>query len=45
MIEVQLFFATKVRRDVDNYGKLLLDALSGIAAGTREIAKMSIEKA
>jgi Holliday junction resolvase RusA-like endonuclease len=45
VIEVDLSFDTKAKHDIDNYGKLLLDALAGIVwLDDSQIVKMSVTK-
>ena len=44
-VEVKLFFGDKRIRDIDNYSKILLDALTGIIwEDDRQIYKMTVEK-
>lgn len=44
-IEIKLFFGDKRKRDVDNYNKLVLDAMTGIVYGDdKQITKITIEK-
>ena len=44
-MEITLFFKDKRRRDVDNYNKLVLDALEGIVyEDDKQIKKLTIEK-
>ena len=44
-VEIKLFFGDKRKRDVDNYNKLILDAMSGIVyLDDKQIQKITIEK-
>ncbi len=44
-ISIKLFFGDKRVRDIDNYNKILLDALTGIVwKDDRQIQKMTVEK-
>lgn len=44
-MEIALFFRNKRRRDIDNYNKLVLDALEGIVfKDDNQIQKLTIEK-
>lgn len=44
-MEIILFFKDKRRRDVDNYSKLVLDALEGVVyEDDRQIQKLTIKK-
>ena len=44
-IEIALFFKDKRRRDIDNYNKLVLDALEGIVyEDDKQIQKLTITK-
>jgi crossover junction endodeoxyribonuclease RusA len=44
-IKVDLYFKDKRRRDIDNYGKILLDSLEGIIVeDDKQIKKMTITK-
>ena len=43
-IEVKLYFGDKRKRDIDNYGKILWDSLTGIVYGDdNQIRKVSTE--
>lgn len=45
-IEITLFYGDKRARDIDNCGKLLLDALTGIVwEDDRQIVEMAVAKA
>jgi Holliday junction resolvase RusA-like endonuclease len=45
-VSVTLYFGTKRRADLDNFNKLSLDALTGIAyLDDSQIAKLTIERA
>lgn len=45
IVEVQLYFCTKRNHDIDNYSKLLLDALTGVAwVDDGQIQRMTVEK-
>lgn len=44
-MEVVLFFGDKRTRDIDNYGKLLLDSLNGtVLVDDSQIQKLTIKK-
>lgn len=44
-IEVGLYFKSKRSHDIDNFGKLLLDSLTGIVwIDDKQIQKMTVEK-
>ena len=44
-VHIKLYFGDKRRRDIDNYGKLLLDSLSGVIyEDDIQIQKMTVEK-
>ncbi len=44
-ISIKLYFKDKKIRDIDNYGKILLDSLTGIVwDDDKQIRKMTIEK-
>ncbi len=44
-IKVDLFFGDRRRRDIDNYGKILLDSFEGlILEDDKQIQKMTITK-
>ena len=44
-MEIILFFKDKRRRDVDNYSKLVLDALEGVVyEDDKQIQKLTVEK-
>ena len=45
-VEITLYFGTKRKADLDNFNKLSLDALAGIAyLDDSQIAKLTIERA
>lgn len=45
IIEINLYFGTKRKCDIDNFGKLLLDSLTGIIwEDDSQIQKMIVEK-
>ena len=45
LINVKLYFGTKRKCDIDNFGKLLLDSLTGIVwEDDSQIKKMIVEK-
>jgi Holliday junction resolvase RusA-like endonuclease len=45
-VSISLYFGTKRRADLDNFNKLSLDALTGIAyLNDSQIAKLTIERA
>lgn len=44
-VKIDLYFKDKRRRDVDNYNKLVLDALEGIVyEDDKQIQKLIVEK-
>lgn len=44
-LEIKLVFGDKRRRDIDNYGKILLDSLSGMVfEDDSQIQEMTIKK-
>ena len=44
-VEIKLFFGDKRKRDVDNYNKLVLDAMTGIVYDDdKQITKITIER-
>ncbi len=44
-VDIKLFFGTKRNGDIDNYGKILLDSLTGIVwEDDKQIVTMNIEK-
>lgn len=44
-IEIRLYFHNKLRRDVDNWGKILLDSLTGIVwKDDSQIQRMTVIK-
>lgn len=44
-IDIKLFFGTKRRYDIDNYGKILLDSLTGIVwVDDSLVTKATVEK-
>lgn len=44
-VEIMLFFRDRRERDVDNYNKLLLDSLEGIAyENDKQVKKLTVEK-
>ncbi len=45
-VSITLFHGDKRARDIDNYGKVLLDALTGIVwEDDKQIVRMTVEKA
>ncbi len=45
MLEIKLFFKSKIHHDIDNYGKLLLDSMSGIVyEDDKQIGQMIVTK-
>ncbi len=44
-VEIKLFFKNKRQHDIDNYGKLLLDSLTGIVyLDDSQVCKMTVVK-
>ena len=44
-VDIRLYFGTKRKCDIDNFGKLLLDSLTGVVwDDDSQIKKMSVEK-
>ncbi len=45
IVDIKLYFGTKRKADIDNFGKLLLDSLTGIVwEDDSQIVKMTVEK-
>lgn len=45
LLEIRLYFGINRKHDIDNYGKILLDSLTGIVwKDDSQITKMTIEK-
>lgn len=44
-IEIVLYFKTEAKHDIDNYGKILLDSLTGIVWNDdKQVVSMSVKK-